>query len=158
MLIKRQTDFQIHALTLTHSFPTLKQKHNHFSIGNLSTISRKVDESRQIQMAHKARRREMERKESDAFTRNMLADVEVKIAEDKEKQRKKKADRIEASKFIEAQIAERARKRAQYKEEEAERVRLEQEAAGLYQKKIDLLYDLKLGVPNHKRKKVQWYY
>lgn len=121
-------------------------------------LMREVDQSRQEQMAHKARRRAQEKIENEEFTRGMFARNDAAIRKEEDKQRKKKDARIEAANFITAQIEDRKQRRIAYQEELDEHVRLEREAHALYGKKIEKLYDLKLGVPNHKRKKVQWYY
>ena len=121
-------------------------------------LMREVDESRRKQIAYNKIRRQKEAEDDMNFARKLFADTQIKIDEAEEKVRKKKEDRIKSAEFITAQIEERKQQRQREKEEEAERVRMEQEAAKLYVKKIDKLYELKLGVPNHKRKKVQWYY
>lgn len=121
-------------------------------------LMREVDESRQSQIKWKAERRRKEEEENMNFATKLLADTQIKIKEAEAKVQRKKDLRLESSKFITAQIEARKVKRAKEREDEKERIRLEQEAAKLYTKKIDKLYELNLGVPNHKRKKVQWYY
>jgi hypothetical protein len=121
-------------------------------------LMREVDASRQTQMAHKARRRAKQKEEDDAFTRDMFARNDVAMEAERDKQRKKKADRIKAADFITAQIEDNKQRKIAYQRELDEHVRMEREAHALYGKKIEKLYELKLGVPNHRRKKVQWYY